>query len=100
MTILTGARQKTMAHKIVLVKSAVKDLDDLPDKQHVRIVEHLRQLEENPHLFGAEKLKGRGEYKLRVGNYRIVYRIDDKNEEVIVYLIEDRKQVYKRLRRK
>lgn len=89
-----------MAHKIVLAKSAVKELDGLPDKQHARIIEHLRQLEENPHLFGAEKLKGREEYKLRVGNYRMVYGIDDKNKEVIVYLIEDTKQVYKRLRRK
>ena len=89
-----------MPYEIILKKSAVKELENLPIKQHDRIIEHLKQLQENPRIFGAEKLKGREEYKLRVGSYRIVYDIDDKNQQVTVYLIEDRKQVYKRLRRK
>ncbi len=89
-----------MPYEIILKKSAVKELENLLIKQHDRIIEHLKQLQENPRIFGAEKLKGREEYKLRVGSYRIVYDIDDKNQQVTVYLIEDRKQVYKRLRRK
>lgn len=89
-----------MRYELVLTKSAVKELENLSAKQHDRIVKHLQQLSENPRIFGSEKLKGRDEYKLRVGNYRIVYEINDSNHEVTVYLIEDRKQVYKRLRRK
>lgn len=45
-----------MAYKVVLVKSAVKELEKLPAKMHDKIIEHLRQLEENPRVFGAEKL--------------------------------------------
>ncbi len=89
-----------MPYKIVLVKSAVKELESLPTKAHDRIIEHLQQLEENPRVFGTEKLTAREAYKLRVGSYRIVYEIDDVRQEIKVLMVEDRKQVYKRLKRK
>ncbi len=89
-----------MPYKIVLVKSAVKELESLSPKTHDRIVEHPRQFEANPRVFGAEKLTGREAYKLRVGSYRIVYEIDDSRQEIKVLMVEDRKQVYKRLKRR
>lgn len=89
-----------MSYLIVLTKSATKELDGLPLKLHDKIVDHLRQLEENPRLFGAEKLTAINAYKLRVGNYRIVYEIDDAGKEVRVVMVDDRKQVYKKIRRK
>ena len=89
-----------MPYKIVLVKSAVKELESLPAKPHDKIIEHLQQLEENLRVFGAEKLTARQAYKLRVGSYRIVYEIDDARQEIKVLMVEDRKQVYKRLKRK
>ncbi len=89
-----------MAYKIVLAKSAVKELESLPTKLHDKVIEHLRQLEENPRIFGVEKLTVREAYKLRVGSYRIIYEIDDTTQEVKVLIVEDRKQVYKRLKRR
>jgi mRNA interferase RelE/StbE len=89
-----------MSYKTVLKKSAAKELDAIPTKQRVRIIEHLKQLVENPRLSGSEKLKGREEYKLRVGSFRIIYDIDDKQRQITIYLVEDRKQVYKKLKRK
>ena len=89
-----------MAYRIVLTRSAVKELDGLPSKTHHKIVDHLRQLEENPRISGAEKLTAIDAYKLRVGNYRIVFEINDPKKEVRVVMVEDRKQVYQRLRRK
>ncbi|MGH9819861.1 MAG: type II toxin-antitoxin system RelE family toxin, partial [Pyrinomonadaceae bacterium] len=65
-----------------------------------RIIDHLHLLEENPRMLGTEKLTGIDAYKLRVGNYRVVYKIDDSKKVVSVMIVEDRKQVYKRLRRK
>ena len=56
-----------MPYRIVLAKSAVKELDGLPPKIHDKIIDHLRQLEENPRIFGAEKLTAIDAYKLRVG---------------------------------
>ena len=89
-----------MPYKITLAKSTIKELESLLTKPHDRIIEHLRQLEENPRIFGAEKLTGWEAYKLRVGNYRIIYEIDDTTQEVKVLMVEDRKQVYKRLKRR
>ena len=89
-----------MTFRIVLTKSAVKELDGLPPKIHDKVVDHLRQLEENPRIFGAEKLTAINAYKLRVGNHRIVYEINDKEKEIRVVMVDDRKQVYQRLRRK
>lgn len=89
-----------MRYRIAISRSAVKELDSLPSKIHDKIIDHLRQLEENPRLFGAEKLTAIDAYKLRVGNFRIVYKIDDSKKEVEIVMVEDRKQVYQRLRRK
>ncbi len=88
-----------MSYKIVLIKSAVKELENLSAKLHDRIIEQLRQLEENPRPFGAAKLTAHEAYKLRVGSYRIIYQIDDNANEVKVLMIEDCKKVYKRLKR-
>lgn len=89
-----------MSYRIVLTKSASKELDGLTPNIHDKIVEHLRQLENDPRTFGAEKLTAIDAYKLRVGSYRIVYEINDSEKEVRVVMIEDRKQVYRRLRQK
>jgi len=89
-----------MPYRIILTRSATKELGGLPDKTHDKIVVHLRLLEENPRVFGSEKLTAINAYKLRVGNYRIIYEIDDAGKEVRVVMVDDRKQVYKRLSRK
>jgi mRNA interferase RelE/StbE len=89
-----------MAYSVFLVKSARRELEHLPPKQHDLVVEHLRAVQEDPRPFGAGKLQGRDEYKLRVGNFRIIYGIDDATRQVVVYMIDDRKQVYRRLRRR
>ena len=89
-----------MRYRVVLSKSAVKELDGLQTKTHDQIVEHLIQLEENPRIFGAEKLTAIDAYKLRAGNYRIIYEINDVAREIRIVMVDDRKQVYKRLRKK
>ena len=89
-----------MPFRIALSKSAAKELDGLPTKTHDKIVEHLHQLEENPRIFGTEKLTAINAYKFRVGNYRIIYEINDLDREIRVVMVDDRKQVYKRLRKK
>ena len=89
-----------MPYRIVLTKSAVKEISRLPTKTHDKIIDHLRQLEKNPRGFGPEKLTAINAYKLRVGNHRIVYEINEIEKEVRVVMVDDRKQVYQRLRRK
>lgn len=87
-----------MTYRVVLARSASKELDRLPARIHARVIDRLRGLENDPRPFGSEKLTGILAYKLRVGNYRIIYQINDKNHEVKIAMIDDRKQVYKRLK--
>ena len=87
-------------YKIALTRSASKELNRLSSRTHDKIVDHLRQLETDPRIFGSEKLTGIDAYKLRVGDLRIIYEIDDRAAEVRVVMVDDRKQVYQRLRRK
>ena len=89
-----------MPYRIVLTKSAIKELDGLTPKIHDKVVEHLRELEKNPRLAGVEKLTSINAYKLRVGDHRIIYEINDAGKEVRVVMVDDRKQVYKRIRRR
>ena len=89
-----------MAYTVSLVRSARKELERLPAPHHDRVVKQLQQLRHDPRPFGAEKLQGRSEYKFRVGSFRIVYGIDDARKEITVYLIEDRKDAYRRVKRR
>ncbi len=87
-------------YRVVISRSAVKELDGLAAKTYDKVIDHIRQFEANPRVFGAEKLTGIEAYKLRVGNLRIIYTIDDKDKVVEIVMVDDRKQVYKRIRRR
>ena len=50
---------------------------------------------ENPRPKISKKLKGKDSYRLRIGDYRIVYNIDDKNKTITVFRIRHRKDVYR-----
>lgn len=83
------------AKLFVTSRNVDKQLSKLPLKINIKIVQALRQLKQNP-LTGT-KLGGKlsGNYKLRVGDYRIVYEFDAKESRVDVVKIEHRQGVYK-----
>ncbi len=65
-------------YNVLLTQTAEKELSRLPGKEIKKIVEILKYLEENPRPIGCKKLKGyKNLWRLRVGNYRIIYAIDD-----------------------
>jgi len=60
------------------------------------VIEAIMALKENPWPHGAIKLKGStNSYRIRIGNYRIIYEIHDKILTVFVFDVDHRKQVYK-----
>lgn len=85
------------SYKIFLRKSAVKELDKLPAKELQRIVEQIQGLASNPRPPGAEKLSGDDRYRIRQGNYRIVYSIQDAELTVWVVKVAHRREVYRKL---
>ena len=80
--------------KVVLEKKAAKYLKNLDAAMKYRINEALKDLAKKPPTGDIVKLQGEGGYRRRVGNYRIVFDIAEK--EVIVYKIAPRGQAYKR----
>jgi len=85
-----------MNYAVHLKRSAEKELEDLPDHVHDRIVKRLLALEENPRPRGVRKLRDRtGEYRLRVGDYRVLYVVDDTAHVVEVIAIRHRREAYR-----
>ncbi len=84
-----------MAYTVFLKSSAEKELERFPTRIHDKIVERLISLKEDPRPSGAKKLRGREGYKIRVGNYRILYVINDAEKKVEVFSIAHRKDAYR-----
>ena len=76
--------------------SAQKQLDALKGDIHGRIVKAVRKLKDNPRPVGCKKLKGLDDtYRIRVGDYRIVYEIHDDVLIVLVIRIAHRREAYR-----
>jgi len=84
-----------MTYQVVIQRPAEKELDALQVSVHKRIVTRLLTLEENPRPTGVKKLQGQESYRLRVGDYRILYTIDDKSKKVFVVAVGHRREVYR-----
>jgi len=81
-------------YTVVLSKKAQKQLDKLSDKIAEPILDAIAGLEENPRPVGYKKLKGRDGYRVRVGNYRIIYDIFDSELIVDIITLGHRKDIY------
>ena len=82
-------------YKVEIVKSAIKELARIPTKEAIRLTEKINDLRENPRPKGCVKLSGtKNEYRIRVGNYRVLYTVEDGVLLVHVFKIGNRKDVY------
>lgn len=84
------------SYSILLTKSAAKELESVPTKDRQRIVTRIGTLADNPRPVGAEKLSGDDKYRIRQGNYRILYVIVDAELIVTVVRIGNRREGYRR----
>jgi mRNA interferase RelE/StbE len=84
-------------YTILFYPSASRDYKKLPNKELPSINREIDNLSINPRPAGYKKLKDRNAYRIRVGDYRIIYEISDKNIIVTVIRIRHRKEVYKNL---
>jgi mRNA interferase RelE/StbE len=77
-----------------MVPSAEKEMNRLPTTVHTRLSKRILALEDNPRPRGIKRLSGREEYRLRVGDYRILYIIDDKKHIITIFAVGHRREVY------
>ena len=81
-------------YQIQITRTAQKQLDKLPDSVSVVLIEAIHNLAANPRPQGYKKLKGRDGYRIRKGDFRIIYDIYDKILIVEVIAIGNRRDIY------
>lgn len=89
-----------MVYALIVQPDAIKAMNKIPEPSRARIARQLESLARLPRPPGAIKLRGPLElYRLRVGNYRVIYSIHDEVLEVVVVRVGSRGDVYRRLKR-
>ncbi len=84
-----------MTYTVEFTRKANKALLKLPSEVQQRLVRAAEELEEDPRPHGTKKLKGEDDlYRIRVGDYRILYTIEDDKLIVLVVRVGHRKDVY------
>ncbi len=91
-----------MTYSVTLTPQATRDVEDLTTEVRKSVYAVLRLLEDDPRPPGVQALRGElaGNYRLRVGNHRLGYSIDDQARVVDVWHVGDRKRFYERAKRR
>jgi mRNA interferase RelE/StbE len=83
-------------YRVVVERSAEKDLRRLPLDMRFRVADALRSLANDPRLVGSRKLAGtKHDWRIRVGDYRVIYEIADSIRVVRVYRVRHRRDAYR-----
>ena len=83
------------AYSILFKESVRKDILSIPVKDLQHIMERIGLLAEDPRPAGSEKLSGQERYRIRQGNYRIIYSIQDYELTVWIVKVAHRREVYR-----
>lgn len=83
-------------YRIEIKKSAAKELQKIAQKDRKRIIEKIRNLSSDPTPVGSKKLSGGNKYRVRQGDYRILYEIFESTVTIVVVRIAHRRDVYRK----
>ena len=84
-----------MKWRIVIARTAEKELAKLSNEMRSRVGRTIRLLEDNPVPASAKRLKGREEFRLRVGDYRVLYTLEHENRLLTISAVGHRGEVYR-----
>ena len=84
-------------YEVYIEKAAENDLKRLPTTTFHRIIPQIKSLAENPRPSSCRKLTGsKNDWRIRIGDYRVLYEIDEKAEAVRIMRVRHRREVYRR----
>ena len=83
------------SYRVLIKRSAARELEAVPPKDRRRLVTRIEALASNPRPPGVQKLSGEEKYRLRQGDYRVLYEIVDQELIVTVVRIGHRREVYR-----
>jgi mRNA interferase RelE/StbE len=81
-------------YRILVKTSAVAELERIPGRDLVRIIKRISSLSEDARPHGCEKLSTLDRYRLRQGDYRIVYSVNDATQIVEIFKVGHRKDIF------
>ena len=84
-------------YKVELRRSSQKSLEKIQTQERLKIINTLLELEQNPRPRGIEKVSGVELWRIREGDYRIVFSIDDVEKIITIVRIGHRRDVYRGL---
>jgi mRNA interferase RelE/StbE len=85
-----------MSYELFIERRAEKDLKKLEPSLFAVVVEKIKYLSKNPHPPGSRKLSGsQNDWRIRIGDYRILYEIDNKARTIKIMRIKHRREVYR-----
>jgi len=83
-------------YEVLIERTAEHDLKSLPTAVLNRIVPRIKALAETPRPPGCHKLTGsKNDWRIRIGDYRVVYEIDDGRKRVRIFRVRHRREVYR-----
>jgi mRNA interferase RelE/StbE len=83
------------SYRLLIKPSAAKELEALPTKDRRKIIARVEGLASEPRPHRCEKLSGLEQYRVRQGDYRVVYSVDDAARMVLVVKVGHRRDVYR-----
>ena len=84
-----------MRYSVQIKKSALKEIQSLPKAERIRVIESIDRLVDNPHIGKALKGDLSGLRRIRAGNYRVVYEINEDQLVILVLRAAHRKDIYR-----
>ncbi len=85
-----------MSYQVLIPEPVQKQIELLPQKIQNRIIEKLLELKENPNPRGSKKMSGsQNEYRIRIGDYRLIYEINYSEFRIVTLLCKHRKDIYR-----
>ena len=83
------------SYRLFIKPSAAREIEAIPKKERLRIIRRIQDLSDNPRPPGCEKLSGQDKYRVRQGQYRIIYSVSDDELIVCVVKVGHRRDVYR-----
>ena len=85
-----------MKYNLLILPRAKKGLSKLPEDVYVKMRDKILSLSSTQRPLGCKRLRGRDGWRIRLGNYRTIYEIDDNKKSITILDVSHRKNIYKK----
>ena len=82
-------------YRVIIERRVSKEIENLPDELLQQVIDTIGRLKHNPRPYNVKKLVNRDGWRIRIGDYRVLYTIDDDKKLVAIYRVKHRREAYR-----